>query len=237
MSDIFLRPGAANPNDIVLVDPTVATGSFTQTLTSVGGLAGAEAFGAGKLNQGLTAGGVVTQEGFGSGKLNGQLRAVGIAGAESFGAGQMNQRLTAVGIVSQESLGGDSTNEQLHAVGIAGAEALGVGQVNLRLLGAGGTSAEAFGSGTLSGGAIPDPVVSLGDMSGSPFQPKKAKAQTLYAPGIAGLEAFGAGVLRRVAPVLAFEPAALAPEPPPALRVAPAQLSDDEAIALLLLAA
>ena len=174
VNDIFLRPGEANPNDIVLRDPTVADSGASHQIEPVG-VVSAGAFGVVGLNGQIGAVGVASAEAVGTVGLHGTIGAVGIASAVGIGAPQLNGTLAAVGIHSSGSVGAPGVNGTLAAVGIS--------------------SAEGIGTLALHGSVAPSGIAGTGAIGTPALQGSIAPA------GLAGSSAFGSprvGVLRVV---------------------------------------
>lgn len=134
-----------------------AVGAGSQTLSNVGGIASAEAFGVAKVNLRVFDQSIASAEAFGAQQVNLRLAAAGgIQTAEDFGnaPGQASDEIDLVlaappGIATGESFGADQVNLRLNVAAVPSAEAFGAAAILATsvLSQAGGIpSGEAFGS-------------------------------------------------------------------------------------------
>lgn len=169
-----------------------ATGA--QTISGVGGIATAEAFGTAQLNFALSLTGIATAEAFGSSTIVLYVAGAGaIATAEAFGSPSLHFTLGLTGITSAEAFGSPTMTIYVNAAGgIATSEAFGTPDVapTTSVVLTGIASSEAFGSPSLH-----FTIVLTGIASAEAFG---VSTLTLYlglVGGIASAEAFGTPAL------------------------------------------
>lgn len=174
--------------------PTVTAGSSTPSVTGVGAIATAEAFGTARVQRLLKAIGLATAEAFGTTAARRMLLGQGIATAESFGTTKAMRRLGPTGIASLEAFG-TPRFPRVYPVGIVTAEAFGLPAIRRMLLAIGVTSAESFGTTTARRRLGP-----TGLSSSEAFGTTKS-VRWLGPGGVASTEAFGTTkAMRRLGP-------------------------------------
>jgi len=202
-TNIILWSGAANPNDIILRDPT----SVTQTISPTA-IASAEAFGTALIiiQQFISPTGITSAEAFGTPTIVQQqfVSPSGIASAEAFGNPVLiiQQFVSPSGIASAESFGTPTvfSSQTVIPSGIASAEAFGTPVVFLLtqfVIPSAIASAEAFGTPTIGLYISPSGIASRETFG----TPTLSNVGLIVVSGIASEEAFGTPTIRNPRPV------------------------------------
>jgi len=180
-------------------------GAETQTISSAGNIASAEAFGTLQVNLKAEPSGIESGEALGSPQANLRAEPSGIASAEALGSPQANLNLSVVAIASGEAFGTTALKiyllpsaiesgeafgtakigDVLGPTGIESGEAFGDVDIDFELLMTGIESAEAFGT-----SALKIYIISAGIASGEAFG-TALLGSILSLAGIVSEEAFG----------------------------------------------
>lgn len=188
------------------------------TLSGVGNIAGAEVFGAAKLNQQIIGSGVISAENvgtpviiatqyllpqaidsaeaFGNSQFNLNLLPSGIAGAKVFGTAKLNQQIAGSGIASAEIHGTPTiiSEQIIIPTGIESGFAAGICKLNLNLLPSGIAGAEIFGDSILNLKILPAGV-SAAEIIGMAALFFGAGTQRLYPASILSIESPGEPII------------------------------------------
>ncbi|GMV82101.1 MAG: hypothetical protein AMXMBFR7_32850 [Planctomycetota bacterium] len=179
-------------------------GEPPQTLSGVGGIASAEAFGTPKLSRTVKPSGIASAESFGTPTLNPgavTLQPTGIASAEAFGTPGLANLVKPTGIASAEAFGTPTLTPgavTLQPGSIASAEAFGTPALANLVKPTGIPSAEAFGTPTLQPGTttVQPSGIASAEAFGTPAIGRDL--QTIQVGGIASAEAFGAHTISKL---------------------------------------
>lgn len=141
-------------------------------------------------------GNVSTAEAFGSGQANHRLAATGIGTAEVFGASTLNRTAPLNGIASTESFGTAKANHAVALPAIASGESFGTAEFRLvfTITVSGVASAEAFGSLTVQRGSV---TISPSGISSVESFGSAQLNRTLSISSIASAETFGSPTIQR----------------------------------------
>lgn len=171
--------------------PTVTQSASTPSVSAVGAIASAEAFGTANLRRILAAVAISSAEAFGTAKLQGYARVTGVASAEAHGSQTARRVLAPVGIASAEAVGTPRFT-RISVSGIASAEAFGTTAVRRSLATVGIATAEAHGTQTVRR-SLAAAGISTAEAFGT-----TTVLRLLAALGISTAEAFGATAQRRI---------------------------------------